>query len=125
LLERTISLISQGKVRQQDYPRFFGALLANPASRDVAWKYLKDKWTDVAQRVTSFGGAGAVSALGNACSVEMHDDVKQFFTDHPAPGAQRAVQQSLERIDNCVEFKRDQEQSMQNWLGRETVSGGR
>ena len=125
LLERTIALIDQGAVRHQDYPRFFGALLANPASRDVAWKYLKEHWTDLAPKVTSFGGAGAVSALGNACSVEMHDDVKQFFTDHPAPGAQRAVQQSLERIDNCVEFKRDQEQSMQNWLGRENVSGGR
>ncbi|HVH86549.1 MAG TPA: M1 family metallopeptidase [Terriglobales bacterium] len=42
LINRTISLLDQGKVRQQDYPRFFGALLANPAARDATWKYLKD-----------------------------------------------------------------------------------
>src|SRR6185312_13665412 len=32
LVNRTISLVNQGKVREQDYPRFFSALLANPAS---------------------------------------------------------------------------------------------
>ena len=68
LLERTIALVDQGRVRQQDYPRFFGALLSNPASRQSAWKYLKNHWQDLAQKVTSFGGAGAVSALGNSCS---------------------------------------------------------
>lgn len=119
LLDPTIALIDQGKVRQQDYPRFFGALLGNPASRDAAWKYLKDHWNDLAQKVTSFGGAGAVSALGNACSVEMRDDVKQFFAQHPAPGAQRAVQQSLNRINNCIEFKQEQNESMQAWLAKQ------
>jgi aminopeptidase N len=116
LLARTIQLVDEGKVRQQDYPRFFGALLSNPAARDQAWQYLKSHWDEMSQKVTSFGGAGAVSALGNACSVEMRDDVRQFFADHPAPGAQRAVQQSLERIDNCVEFKRRQSRSLEKWL---------
>ena len=116
LLNRTISLVDQGKVREQDYPRFFSALLANLASQDAAWKYLKEHWNDLAPKVTSFGGAGAISALGNACSTEMHDDVEHFFADHPAPGAQRAVQQSLERINDCIAFKRQQEASMTQWL---------
>ena len=116
LLAHTIHLVDQGKIRQQDYPRFFGALLSNPAARDQAWQYLKGHWNEMSQKVTSFGGAGAVSALGNACDTEMRDDVRQFFADHPAPGAQRAVQQSLERIDNCVEFKRRQSGALQAWL---------
>jgi aminopeptidase N len=116
LVERTLGLLDQHKVRQQDYPRFFGALLSNPAARGAAWEYLKAHWTDLAQKVTSFGGNGAVSALGNACSSEMHEDVKQFFAAHAAPGAQRAVQQSLERVNSCVEFKLQQQSSMQQWL---------
>jgi len=116
LVQHTIGLVDQGRVRQQDYPRFFGALLSNSASRDSAWKYLKDHWEDMAQKVTSFGGAGAVSALGNSCSAEMRDDVKQFFTNHPAPGAQRTVQQSLERIDGCIDFRRRQGSNFQNWV---------
>ena len=116
LLDRTIALVGQGSVRQQDYPRFFGALLSNPASRESAWKYLKEHWEDLAEKVTSFGGAGAVSALGNACSADMRDDVRQFFASHPAPGAQRAVQQSLERIDGCVDFQQREGKSFKNWL---------
>ena len=88
LLEHTISFVEQGKVRQQDYPRFFGALLSNSAARDLTWKYLKAHWEDLAQKVTTFGGAGAVSALGSACSQDMRDDVTQFFATHRAPGAQ-------------------------------------
>jgi aminopeptidase N len=111
-----LNLLASGKVRQQDYPRFFGALLANPATREPAWTYLKSHWNDLAQKVTSFGGAGAVSALGNFCSAEMRDDVQQFFSDHPAPGAQRAVKQSLERMNACIDFKREQQSDLNDWL---------
>jgi aminopeptidase N len=119
LLERTIALLDQGKIRQQNYPRFFGALLSNPSARDLAWNYLKSHWEDLAQKVTSFGGAGAISALGSACSPEMRDEVKQFFASHRAPGAERAVKQSLERINSCIEFKSNQEQNMQAWLAQQ------
>src|SRR5204863_1757977 len=53
LFERTIALIDQDKVRQQDYPRFFGALLSNPAAREATWRYLKAHWNVLAQKVTS------------------------------------------------------------------------
>jgi hypothetical protein len=46
----------------------------------------------------------------------MREDVKQFFASHPAPGAERAVQQSLERIKSCVDFKLRQQSNMQQWL---------
>jgi len=48
---------------------------------------------------------GAVSALGGFCSTEKRDEIKQFFAVHRAPGAERALQQSLEQITSCVEFK--------------------
>ena len=119
LFERTIALIDQDKVRQQDYPRFFGALLSNPAAREATWRYLKAHWNVLAQKVTSFGGAGAISALGNACSAEMRDDIEQFFGTHPAPGAERAVQQSLERIDSCIDFKHAQASALHEWLSNQ------
>jgi aminopeptidase N/puromycin-sensitive aminopeptidase len=116
LAERTIALIGEGKVRQQVYPLLFGVLLANTRTQDVAWTYLKSHWSDLAEKVTSFGGRGAVSALGNFCSEEKRADVAEFFQQHPAPGAQRTVNQSLERIDNCIEFKKLQQQNMDSWL---------
>jgi ERAP1-like protein len=119
LVERTLQLISNGRVRQQDYPAFFAAMLANPVSSRAAWSYLKSHWDELAQKVTSFGGRGAVSALGNFCSVQEKDDVKQFFATHHAPGAERALQQSLEAIDNCIQFKQLQQAKLEVWLAKQ------
>ena len=116
LLRKTIALIDSGRVREQEYPRLFSALLNNPASRDAAWSYLKAHWDRLAQQVTSFGGAGAVVALGNFCSAESRADVAGFFSTRRAPGAERALRQSLESIDNCIEFRQLQQENIAVWL---------
>lgn len=116
LAKRTLALVDQGKIRQQDYRSLFSALLIESPAREIAWDYLKAHWDSLAEKVTSFGGSGAVSALAGFCSVEMRDDIRQFFTNHRAPGAERALQQSLERISTCVEFKQLQGENMQKFL---------
>jgi len=40
-----------------------------------------------------------------------------------APGAERALQQSLERMTNCIEFKQLQGDNMQTWLQQQSQSG--
>ncbi|MGZ4889035.1 MAG: M1 family metallopeptidase [Candidatus Angelobacter sp.] len=116
LARRTLGLVDQGKLRQQDYVRLFPELLAESPAREIAWDYLKSHWDGLAEKVTTFGGRGAVSALGGFCSLEKRDDIRQFFAAHSAPGAERALQQSLERITNCVEFKQLQGDNMQKFL---------
>jgi aminopeptidase N/puromycin-sensitive aminopeptidase len=116
LVTRTLALVDSGEVRQQEFPRFFAALLSNPAARQPAWDYLKAHWDNLSEKVSSFGGNGALTALGNSCSPQLRDDVQQFFTAHRAPGAERTVRQSLERMNNCIEFKQLQEPEMQKWL---------
>jgi aminopeptidase N len=116
LAKRTVALIDQGKIRQQDYTGVFSALLAESPAREIAWDYLKAHWDSLAEKVASFGGRGAVSALAGFCSVEMRDDIQKFFTDHRAPGAERALRQSLERINSCIEFKQQQGANMQKFL---------
>jgi aminopeptidase N len=119
LVKRTLALVDEGKIRQQDYVRLFPALLSESPGREITWDYLKAHWDSLAEKVTTFGGRGAVSALGGFCSVAMHDEIKQFFTDHRAPGAERALQQSLERIKNCAEFKQVQGDNMEKWLAHQ------
>jgi hypothetical protein len=46
----------------------------------------------------------------------MRDEVKKFFATHRAPGAERALQQSLERMSNCIGFHQLQSQNMEKWL---------
>jgi hypothetical protein len=116
LLRRTLELVDQNKIRQQDYPNLFSALLSNPSSRDDAWSYLKMHWDALSEKVTSFGGRGAVQALGSFCSASLRDDVRKFFAEHRAPGAEGALKQSLERMDNCIEFSQLQQASVRQWL---------
>jgi puromycin-sensitive aminopeptidase len=116
LARRTLALVDEGKVRQQDYVRLFSSLLAGAQSREIAWDYLKTHWDGLAEKVTTFGGRGAVSALGGFCSVPIRDDVRQFFATHRAPGAERALKQSLERMNNCIEFKQIQGANLEKWL---------
>lgn len=116
LAKRTLALIDQGKIRQQDYAGMLSGLLVEPPAREITWDYLKAHWDSLADKVATFGGRGAVSALAGFCSAEMRDDIQQFFTIHRAPGAERAVRQSLERINSCIEFKQMQGGNMQKFL---------
>jgi puromycin-sensitive aminopeptidase len=116
LVERSIALWSSAKMREQDLPGFVSTMIANPASRDAAWKALKARWPEMHQKIISFGGGGAVSQLGVYCDAKARDDIAAFFASHPAPEAERAVRQSLESIDRCVELKAVQAASLERWL---------
>jgi aminopeptidase N len=122
LARRTLALVDEGKIRQQDYVRLFPALLSESPAREIAWEYLKAHWDSLAEKVTTFGGRGAVSALGGFCSASMRDEVKQFFASHRAPGAERALQQSLERAGNCIDFKQAQGANMEKWLLQQSAA---
>lgn len=121
LAPRTIDLTKGDAVRINDYPNFFAALLGNNATRDIAWPYLKEHWDDLRTKVTSFGGRGAISALGTACSSEFAADVRQFFATHPAPGAERALAQSLEQIDSCLTMRQRNEAALREWIARHPI----
>ncbi|HEV8491149.1 MAG TPA: M1 family aminopeptidase, partial [Candidatus Angelobacter sp.] len=116
LTKRTLALIDQGKIRQQDYAGMLSGLLGESPSREITWDYLKAHWDSLAEKVATFGGRGAVSALAGFCSAEMRDDIQKFFTSHRAPGAERALKQSMERINSCIEFKQLQGGNMQKFL---------
>ena len=116
LVRRTLALVDDGKLRQQDYAWLFPVLLARDSAREITWDYLKAHWEGLAEKVTTFGGGGAVPALAWFCSTSTRDDVKQFFATHRAPGAERALQQSLERMQSCIEFKQAQGENLEKWL---------
>jgi aminopeptidase N len=116
LAARTLALTGTDAVRINDYPTFFGQLLGNPATRDAAWPYLKEHWDDLGAKVTSFGGRGAISALGTTCSAPFRTDVHDFFATHPAPGAERTVAQSLEQIDSCLTMRERYAAELRGWI---------
>jgi puromycin-sensitive aminopeptidase len=116
LVERSIALWTSPRLREQDVAGFVSRMIGNPASRDAGWKALEERWPDMRQKLISFGGGGAVAALGVYCDEKTRDDIGAFFASHAAPGAERAVQRSLEGIDDSVELKARQAASLDRWL---------
>jgi hypothetical protein len=56
----------------------------------------------------------AVAALGNFCSLQTRDEVRQFFAHEPTPGAERALSKAIEQMDNCIEFRELQQANMKS-----------
>ncbi|HXO19554.1 MAG TPA: ERAP1-like C-terminal domain-containing protein, partial [Thermoanaerobaculia bacterium] len=122
LIRRSLDLALSPRLRAQDLPAFTSQLLANPAGQRLAWEFLKAHWPELQTRVVSFGGGGAVGALGSICEAGMGGDVERFFAAHRAPGAERTVRHSLEDIRNCVELKSRQQKPLHDWLQRSAAA---
>ena len=118
LIRRSIALWSSPSLRDQDVAGFVSQMIANPASRDEAWRALQSGWPELRPKVISFGGRGAVSALGVYCDAKARDEIAAFFASHPTPEAERTVEQTLERIDQCVALKAGQAESLERWLAQ-------
>ena len=100
LLGETLNRSLTDEVRVHDAVSVLTLAAGNRIGRGMAWQFLKDNWAEYDRRYGEGGFAimrivGITSAF---TTLEMRDDVERFFTDHPAPGAERTVRQSLERI---------------------------
>jgi hypothetical protein len=115
LTRKSLDFVLSPEMRGQDIPRFMGELLSSP-NRNIVWSFVKNNWPELQIKMVSFGGGPAIQSLGEACDVPFHDDVKQFFSNHPAPAAERGFLQALESMNNCIEFRNLQESKFQDWL---------
>ena len=110
LLRETLAVAFSKDTRAQDSLSIIGAVFANPKGRDIAWEYTKKNWPTFLER---YGGGGyalsrLVKSLTGFTTKEKYNDIKKFFKKHPAPGATRAVEQVLEKIDGNIAWaKRD------------------
>lgn len=100
LLEETLERSLGDEVRVHDTVSLVGLVAANRQGRDLAWEFLKDNWAEFDRRYGEGGFAlmRLVGITSGFTTLEMRDDVERFFADNPAPGAERSVRQSLERI---------------------------
>jgi aminopeptidase N len=117
LVERGLQMLLTPQIRSQDASLQLARFLGNPAARAKAWTFIKTNWDALAPKVTIFGGdTNLVAALGSFCDAQVRDDIKGFFAAHPRPGAARTLDQTVERIDNCLAMRSAQSASVAGWL---------
>jgi len=125
LLERTLEYAISPEVRSQDALQLVTSVLANPTGEKLAWDFIRQHWTEVEKAGGPFASAQVVGATSVFCDAGLRDQVTAFFTAHKVAAAERTYKQSIERINNCVDFKTQQQSQLASWLGEHGTAGGK
>jgi aminopeptidase N len=119
LVRRTMDYILSPEVRNQDAKSLIADLLVNPSVNSLAWGMLKQRWDEVQKKTGQFvGNTVIVSALSSFCDTRTLEDIRQFFSTHKIPDAERTLQQALERIESCARMAESQAPKLEAWLTR-------
>jgi aminopeptidase N/puromycin-sensitive aminopeptidase len=124
LLERTLDFAISPEVRSQDALGLISSTMQHPEGEKPAWDFVLAHWDAVQKAGGPFASAEIVGSTSSFCSAEMRDQVKQFFAAHKTEAAERTYRQSIERIDNCVDLKSQQEPKLAAWLGGHGSAAG-
>jgi aminopeptidase N len=117
LVQATLAFALTPAVRTQDTGSLLAGLLARPSARDAAWAFTKAQWNTLVERLGTFQGIPeVVGGLSAMCSAAAATDIKAFFATHPVPAAQRGLQQSIERVENCAALDARQSPPFAAWL---------
>ena len=114
VLERSMS----PEVRSQDSVLVVISVAGNRHGKELAWEFIKANWDELDRRYGRGGFAimRLVSVTGAFTTPEKATEVEEFFRDHPAPSAQRTIQQSLERIRLNVKWLESNRQGLAGWF---------
>ncbi len=109
-------------VRIQDTVGILSSVGANPSGRNIWLKFIKQNWNTLLARYGDGGMAlsRVVKAISGSAEEKHFKAFKAFFATHKAPGAERAINQVLERLEsNIAWLKRDKriiEKFLQNYF---------
>lgn len=119
LLQETLARSLQpAEVRSQDTVIVVSNVASTKQGRDLAWEFIKDNWPEFDRRYGKGGFAitRLISITGAFTTLERAQEVDEFFKTHPAPSAQRTIQQSLERIRLNVKWLERNRNELAEWF---------
>ena len=119
LLNDTLERALSSRVRSQDTITVVAGVAANPAGREPAWEFVKGNWAEFDRR---YGGGGfglmrLVSIVNSFTTEERMADVERFFTENPAPAAERTIRQALERMRLNIRWLEQNRPALNAWFG--------
>ena len=99
-LRRTLQFALSKDVRSQNLFLPVARVAENPHGRGVLWPWVRRNWTLISGKV----GQGnpllgrVVSSLAFTCERSDIPCIREFFAENPAPGTERTLRQTIERI---------------------------
>ena len=124
LLQRTLDYAISPDVRSQDALRLISDVMRNRDGEKLAWDFVRQHWANVEKAGGPFASAEVVGATSSFCDAHMRDQVVDFYAAHKIEAAERTYRQSIERINNCIDLRSQQEPQLASWLGQHGTSAG-
>ncbi|XP_041355968.1 endoplasmic reticulum aminopeptidase 1-like isoform X1 [Gigantopelta aegis] len=107
------------KVRSQDSISVITGLASSPSGQLRAWRFLEQNYDELYKRygVGSFQFPNLVKGVTGSFRTEFdYNEVKSFFSTREVGSAKRAVQQTLEKINMNINWMKNHEQEITDWL---------
>ena len=120
LITKTLDFAMAKEVRDQDRPFIIAVLLQNKESRDIAYKFIKKNWKLILEKYGS--GLSLIQKLiyplENFNKEKNLKDLQKFFKQNVAPGADRTLLQTYEKITSNIAWFSADKKSINNWLSK-------
>jgi aminopeptidase N len=124
LLQRTLQLALSSDVRSQDSLILISAVMRNPAGEKLAWDFVQSHWQQINKIMGGYNTGGLVQTTGSFCDSQLRSQVREFFTQHPVPDAERSFRQAQESSGYCIDLKASQAPALAAWLGQHGSASG-
>ena len=118
LFIRTLDMTLNGEVRTQNAPYLMRSLLMNTEGRELAWRFLQERWDDILEKWPDVSIVRMCEGIVALVTPELETQVNAFFTDHPVPNAGKMMAQHLEKLRVAVTCQRREAENLREYFER-------
>lgn len=118
LLKKTLEFSLSKNVRIQDAPHMIVSTWSNSNGREITWSFIKNNWKELCKKYGEGGHflSRLLVAMGTHTETKDLKDIQKFFSKNKAPGADRTIEQGLEKIKSNIAWIKDDKKDIKKWL---------
>ncbi len=117
--------LDRDKIRPQDATSVVSGVAHNLAGAHLAWRHLQMNWAKLVEKFGdgSFTMGNLIESTISHFSTEFDlNEVQSFFRSLQVGSGQRALAQSLEQIRINIQWRRDHQQQIRNFIDSKVLS---
>jgi puromycin-sensitive aminopeptidase len=98
--------------------RVIALLFANRAIEREIWKWTRNEWSEIRKNLPAVFLGDLIRSTGKLCDQQTRTDMNTFLKDtvHEVARGDRMLQQSLEKIDSCIQLRHRGQEDLAEWL---------
>jgi len=98
LVQRTLAVTISDEVRPQDRAHLFARMLGSRASRLAAWRFVRDRWPEITERLDPMLQQNIVRALAQLTPAAAAGEVREFLPARATEETRETVSQTIEQL---------------------------